>query len=74
MEVCLMRKWRDIWLVGLLSKMLQNNGQDIHMCDNVFHWHMPFYPQTPLYTQNTWIGMVHLDTPAAFKTILEVGT
>jgi len=34
MEVCLMRKWRDIWLVGLLSKMLQNNGQDIHMCNS----------------------------------------
>ena len=34
MEVCLRRKWRDIWLIGLLSKMLQNNGQDIRMCDN----------------------------------------
>jgi len=38
MEVCLMRKWRDIWLVGFIVKMLQNNGQVIHMCDTAEHF------------------------------------
>jgi len=33
-----MRKWRDIWLVGFIVKMLQNNGQVIHMCDTTEHF------------------------------------
>ena len=45
MEVCLMRKWRDIWLVGFIVKMLQNNGQDIHMCNSA----LPALNSVPIY-------------------------